>query len=50
MDGRVRIWKRVGKESYGAWEFLANLEGPDEVTVRYPSPFLVSGSLQIPSS
>lgn len=34
MDGRVRVWRRVGKESYANWEFLANLEGPDEVTVR----------------
>jgi ribosome assembly protein SQT1 len=38
MDGQVRIWKRVGKESYGEWEFLLNLEGPDEVTVSCCSP------------
>jgi len=31
MDGKVRIWKRVGKENYRTWEFLTELQGPDEV-------------------
>ncbi|KAL8292441.1 hypothetical protein RQP46_001053 [Phenoliferia psychrophenolica] len=32
MDGRVRVWRRVkGSEGYLSWEFLTNLEGPDEV-------------------
>ncbi len=34
MDGRTRIWRRVGKENYNTWEFLTELQGPDEVTVR----------------
>ena len=33
MDGRVRIWRRVGKESWKTWEFLTELAGPDEVMV-----------------
>lgn len=34
MDGRVRIWRRVkGDASWSKWEFLTNLEGPDEVNV-----------------
>lgn len=33
MDGKVRIWRRVGKESYQNWEFLTELTGPDEVMV-----------------
>ncbi|TFK75235.1 ribosome biogenesis protein Sqt1 [Pluteus cervinus] len=32
MDGKVRIWRRVGKENYRIWEFLTELQGPDEVT------------------
>ncbi|PCH42420.1 ribosome biogenesis protein Sqt1 [Wolfiporia cocos MD-104 SS10] len=31
MDGRVRIWRRVGKENWKLWEFLTELQGPDEV-------------------
>ncbi|KAK4702953.1 ribosome assembly protein SQT1, partial [Phenoliferia sp. Uapishka_3] len=32
MDGRVRVWRRVkGSEGFLSWEFLTNLEGPDEV-------------------
>jgi WD40 repeat protein len=34
MDGKVRVWKRVGKENYNTWEFLTELQGPDEVIVR----------------
>lgn len=34
MDGRVRVWRRVGKENYKTWEFLTELQGPDEVVVR----------------
>ena len=33
MDGRVRIWRRVGKTDWKTWEFLTELQGPDEVTV-----------------
>lgn len=33
MDGKVRIWRRVGKENYRTWEFLTELQGPDEVMV-----------------
>jgi ribosome assembly protein SQT1 len=36
MDGKVRIWRRVGKENYRTWEFLTELQGPDEVMVRSP--------------
>lgn len=31
MDGRVRVWRRVGTDDYRAWEFLNELQGPDEV-------------------
>ncbi|KAG8906399.1 hypothetical protein FRB99_006994 [Tulasnella sp. 403] len=31
MDGRVRIWRRVGKTDWKNWEFLTELQGPDEV-------------------
>ena len=34
MDGKVRVWRRVGKENYRTWEFLTELQGPDEVMVR----------------
>jgi len=34
MDGRVRIWRRVGKTDWKLWEFLTELQGPSEVTVR----------------
>jgi ribosome assembly protein SQT1 len=37
MDGKVRIWRRVGKENYRTWEFLTELQGPDEVMVRFNS-------------
>ena len=33
MDGKIRIWRRVGKENYRTWEFLTELQGPDEVMV-----------------
>ena len=36
MDGKVRVWRRVGKENYKTWEFLTELQGPDEVIVRSP--------------
>ena len=35
MDGKVRIWRRRGKDDYKTWEFLTELLGPDEVTVRF---------------
>ncbi|TDL16575.1 WD40 repeat-like protein [Rickenella mellea] len=31
MDGKVRIWRRVGKDDWKTWEFLTELQGPDEV-------------------
>lgn len=35
MDGKVRIWRRVGKtkgkDDHRTWEFLTELQGPDEV-------------------
>ncbi|KAI5122313.1 hypothetical protein M0805_002389 [Coniferiporia weirii] len=31
MDGKIRIWRRVGKENWTVWEFLTELQGPDEV-------------------
>jgi len=31
MDGKVRVWRRVGKEHWNVWEFLTELQGPDEV-------------------
>ncbi|OSX58972.1 hypothetical protein POSPLADRAFT_1067389 [Postia placenta MAD-698-R-SB12] len=31
MDGKVRVWRRVGKENWNQWEFLTELQGPDEV-------------------
>lgn len=33
MDGKVRTWRRVGKDNYRSWEFLTELQGPDEVMV-----------------
>ena len=34
MDGKVRIWRRRGgKDEYKTWEFLTELQGPDEVMV-----------------
>jgi ribosome assembly protein SQT1 len=40
MDGKVRIWRRVGAargkaaDDWKTWEFLTELQGPDEVMVR----------------
>ncbi|TFK28138.1 WD40 repeat-like protein [Coprinopsis marcescibilis] len=31
MDGKIRVWRRVGKANYKTWEFLTELQGPDEV-------------------
>ncbi|VDB84750.1 unnamed protein product [Peniophora sp. CBMAI 1063] len=31
MDGRVRVWRHVGKADWKTWEFLTELQGPDEV-------------------
>ncbi|GBE88374.1 Uncharacterized WD repeat-containing protein [Sparassis crispa] len=31
MDGKVRVWRHVGKENWRTWEFLTELQGPDEV-------------------
>jgi ribosome assembly protein SQT1 len=37
MDGKIRIWRRVGKDNYKIWEFLTELQGPDEVMVWFES-------------
>lgn len=34
MDGRVRVWRHVGTRDWKTWEFLTELQGPDEVMVR----------------
>jgi ribosome assembly protein SQT1 len=39
MDGKIRVWRRVGKENYRTWEFLTELQGPDEVMVCLVYPF-----------
>ncbi|KAA1467494.1 WD40 repeat-like protein [Dentipellis sp. KUC8613] len=47
MDGKVRIWKRVGNENYNTWEFVTELQGPDEVMwLRWhpKGPVLLAGS------
>jgi len=47
MDGRVRVWRRVGKENHRTWEFLTELQGPDEVMwLRWhpKGPVLLAGS------
>jgi len=47
MDGKVRIWRRVGKDSWKTWEFLTELQGPDEVMwLRWhpKGPVLLAGS------
>ena len=33
MDGKVRLWRRVGTVDFRNWEFLTELQGPDEVIV-----------------
>jgi len=47
MDGKARVWRRVGKENYKTWEFLTELQGPDEVIwLRWhpKGPVLLAGS------
>jgi len=47
MDGKVRIWRRVGKNGWRVWEFLTELQGPDEVMwLRWHprGPVLLAGS------
>ncbi|KAF5367575.1 hypothetical protein D9758_003705 [Tetrapyrgos nigripes] len=47
MDGKIRLWRRVGQENYKNWEFLTELQGPDEVTVLRWHPkgnILLAGS------
>jgi ribosome assembly protein SQT1 len=34
MDGKIRLWSRVGKDDYRKWSFLTELQGPDEVMAR----------------
>lgn len=33
MDGKVRVWKRQNREDWKTWEFMIELQGPDEVMV-----------------
>jgi ribosome assembly protein SQT1 len=33
MDGKARVWRRVGKENFRTWEFLTEVAGPDEIMV-----------------
>ena len=49
MDGRVRIWRRVkGDPTWSNWEFVTNLEGPDEVNVSTtPLTFPASPSTRL---
>lgn len=42
MDGRVRVWRRVGKDNWKTWEFLTELQGPDEVIVSQSNLYLFS--------
>ncbi|KAH8994940.1 ribosome biogenesis protein Sqt1 [Lactarius akahatsu] len=47
MDGRVRVWRRVGTDDFKTWEFLTELQGPDEVMwLRWhpKGPVLLAGS------
>ena len=45
MDGKVRIWKRQSKDDWKSWEFMMELQGPDEVMVS-----ITSGSVALASS
>lgn len=33
MDGKVRVWRRIGKDDFKRWDFVTELQGPDEVMV-----------------
>ncbi|KAG2146190.1 ribosome biogenesis protein Sqt1 [Suillus bovinus] len=47
MDGKVRIWRRVGTTDFRNWEFLTELQGPDEVILLRWHPrgtILLAGS------
>jgi len=47
MDGKVRVWRHVGREDWKTWEFLTELQGPDEVIwVKWhpKGPVLLAGS------
>ena len=46
MDGKVRVWRRVGNENYNTWEFLTELQGPDEVIVR-SLPLVLRSAVQL---
>lgn len=39
MDGKVRVWKRIGEEDFKKWTFCTELQGPDEVTVSFRFSF-----------
>lgn len=48
MDGKIRVWRRVGKENYRTWEFLTELQGPDEVMVHLNWLILLPSCLTCP--
>lgn len=48
MDGKVRLWRHVGKDTWTIWEFLTELQGPDEVMVSR-SLYVFPGSRFSPS-
>ena len=39
MDGKIRMWKRVGEVDFKQWTFFTELQGPDEVTVSFRFSF-----------
>lgn len=47
MDGKVRIWRRVGTENFKTWEFLTELQGPDEVMVCGSILLLLTPNLNV---
>lgn len=41
MDGKIRVWRKLASDSTGKlWEFLTEINGPDEVLVRTFSSIL----------
>lgn len=49
MDGHVRLWRHVAKLSgWKHWEFLTDVQGPDEVVVSTLLFFFLSAHLIIP--
>ena len=51
MDGKIRIWRRVDNENSRIWEFLTELQGPDEVMVSaFPKCHAISYFISSSSS